>query len=98
MSLWALNMAGCAMVILMFLVYLRAVVMSLPTDKLILIVKDELNILMAKVLLPPNFYKISYLSDNSQLFPSIFNKIFPRNGILGRFLRGDLCNICDLCG
>jgi hypothetical protein len=81
-------MVGWAMVILMFLVYFRAVVMPQPIDKLIPIVKDELNLLIAKALLPLNFYKISYLSDNSQLFSSIFNKNFRGTEFWGDFLGG----------
>jgi hypothetical protein len=69
MSLLALNMVGCAMVILMLLVYFRAVVMSLSTDKLFMFVKDELNLLIAKTLLPLNLYKNSYFPYNPQLFP-----------------------------
>jgi hypothetical protein len=62
------------MVMLMVLVYFRAVVMSLPRDELFQIVNDELNILIIKASLPPNLYKSSHFSYNPQLFPSIFNK------------------------
>jgi hypothetical protein len=73
---------------LMVLVYFRAVGMPLPIDELFQIVNDELNILIIKASLPPNLYKSRYLSDNPQLFPSIFNKKISAGRNFGAIFEG----------